>query len=152
MNPFREGAFYLIVLALLFFPLSAYSQHLMSVIKNQNNLSAFAKALETTGLDQQLSGEGPYTVFAPTNTSFRKEISGKNISSSGMKNMLLNHIMTGYATKRNIQLMSKISTLGNATLVVKTDKDGVKINNIRVIEMNKKAQNGVVHIMDGVLK
>lgn len=131
---------------------SADSQDLMTVIKSHNDLSSFANAIEANGLESELSGKGPYTVFAPINEIFDKEISGKNLSSSSVRNLLLNHIMTGYATERNMKVMSKATSLGGITLALKTDGNVVKINEAEIIKMNIKARNGVLHIIRGVLK
>lgn len=137
---------------LLSSPDVANSQQLMSVIKNHNNLSSFANAIESSGLDSELNGTGPYTVFAPVNEIFEKEISGKSLTSSSVKNLLLNHIMTGYATERNMKVMSRATSLGGITLVLKSNGNTLKINEAEVVRMNIKAQNGVLHIIKGVLK
>lgn len=133
-------------------PESANSQDLMAVIKSHSDLSSFANAIEANGLESELTGKGPYTVFAPVNEIFDKEISGKNLSSSSVRNLLLNHIMTGYATERNMKVMSKATSLGGITLALKTGENVVKVNEAEIIEMNIKAQNGVLHIIRGVLK
>lgn len=139
-------------LVFLFYPVSAHSQSLMSVIKNHSNLSAFANALESSGLDKKLEEQGPYTVFAPANSYFEKEMAGKNPSSVSVRNMLMNHIITGYASERNMKIMSKAKTLGGITLAMKANGDTITINNIELTNANLKAQNGVLHIIGGVLK
>lgn len=131
---------------------SVNSQDLMSVIKSHSNLSSFADAIEANGLATELAGKGPYTVFAPENETFDKEISGKNLSSSSVRNLLLNHIMTGYATERNMKVMSKATSLGGISLALKSDGNTIKINDAEIVKINIKARNGVLHIIRGVLK
>ena len=152
MNKNRGIILFFAALMLTVLPEAAKSQKIMSVIKDHSNLSSFANALEANGIDRELSGNGPYTIFAPVNESFDKEVSGKSLTSSSVKNLLLNHIMTGYATERNMKVMSRATSLGGVTLVLKTSENPVKINNAEVLEMNIKAQNGVLHIIKGTLK
>lgn len=133
-------------------PESAKSQKIMTVIKSHSDLSSFANALEANGIDKELSGAGPYTVFAPINESFDKETSGKNLASPSVRNLVLNHIMTGYATERNMKVMSRATSMGGVTLLLKPAENPVKINDAEVLRMNIKAQNGVLHIIKGILK
>lgn len=142
----------LAALMMVVLPEAAKSQKIMSVIKSHSNLSSFANALEANGIDQELSGNGPFTIFAPVNESFDKETTGKSITSNSVRSLLLNHIMTGYATERNMKVMSRATSLGGLTLTLKPSESPVKINNAEVLKMNIKAQNGVLHIIKGVLK
>ncbi|MDX1629899.1 MAG: fasciclin domain-containing protein, partial [Fulvivirga sp.] len=112
MNKNRGITLLIAVLMVVLLPEAAKSQKIMTVIKSHSNLSSFADALEQNGLDEELSGNGPYTIFAPVNESFDRETSGKSITSSSVRNLLLNHIMTGYATERNMKVMSKATSLG----------------------------------------
>lgn len=130
----------------------AQSQSLMSVIKEHGNLTLFAEALETHGLDKKLQENGPYTIFAPTDAVLEREISGKNINSSSVRSMLMNHIITGYASERNMKIMSKAKTLGGIMLNVDTSGEDLTINSIEVISINIKAKNGILHIINGVFR
>ena len=152
MNKNRGITLFLAAFVMVSLPEVAKSQKIMSVIKSHSNLSSFAEALEANGIDQELSGNGPFTIFAPVNESFEKETSGKSLTSNSVKSLLLNHIMTGYATERNMKVMSRATSLGGLTLTMKSAESPVKINNAEVIKMNIKAQNGVLHIISGVLK
>lgn len=148
----RGITLFLAVLLFMMLPETAKSQKIMTVIKSHSNLSSFANALEANGIDQEISGVGPYTIFAPINESFEKEISGKNLASSSVRNLVLNHIMTGYATERNMKVMSRATSMGGVTLILKPGENPVRINNAEVLKMNIKAQNGVLHIIKGILK
>lgn len=153
MNRYRGTRLLITATVLFILPATANSQQLMSVIKSHSNLSSFANAIESNGLDKKLAEKGPFTVFAPTNADFDKEVSGKSLSSSSVRSMVLNHIMTGYATERNMKMMSRATSLGGITLDMKAYGDQVKINNnAEIIKGNIKAQNGVLHIIKGVLK
>src|SRR5699024_9477400 len=110
------------------------------------------EALESTGLDQQLMGMGPYTVFAPSNEAFESFSRGINTSSGRMRSVLLNHIMTGLATERSIRAMNKVTSLGGITLNIESNGSEILIDKARLIRSNIRAGNGVIHIIDRVLR
>lgn len=141
-----------LILVLLFTVDTAQGQQLMSVLKSKSNISSFVQALEINGLDEKLSGKGPFTVFAPANEFFDKETSGKQLQSDSIYRFLLNHIMTGFATEKNMQYMSKVTTLGGATLTIEKREKKIYINAIELTTTNMKASNGVIHIINGVIK
>lgn len=130
----------------------AQTHSLMSVIKEHEDLSIFAEALESHGMDKKLGENGPYTVFAPSNSVLKKEISANNISSGSVRNLLMNHIITGYASERNMKLMSKAKTLGGITLILDTSDEDITVNDVTLSSINIKANNGILHIINGVLK
>lgn len=152
MNKYRGTSLLLFACTLTLLPLSVQSQSLMSVIQNRPSLSSFAEALQKSGIDQRLEGQGPYTVFAPSNNAFNKEIAGKDLSSSSVRSTLMNHIMTGYATERNMKIMSKAKSMGGITLSIETSGNSITINDVVLTSVNIKADNGVLHIISGVLK
>lgn len=142
-----------IILMLLLFSFShlSYAQSLMNVLKGDTETAAFARALEDTGLDKQLKGAGPYTVLAPSNKAFNEFSVGISNNSPTMKNILLNHIMTGLATERSIRAMNKATSLGGITLNIEYDNDAIMVNDARLIHTNVRAGNGVIHVIDRVL-
>lgn len=148
----KESAFILVLLGLSMLPYLTHAQTLISVLSGDQETSSFAKALENTGLDQQLTGIGPYTVFAPSNEAFESFSSGMSTSSSRMRRVLLNHIMTGLATERSIRAMNKVTSLGGITLNIENRGSEVLIGNARLVQSNIRAGNGVVHIIDRVLR
>ncbi len=141
-----------LVLFFLFTIDTAQGQQLMSVLKSNSNISSFVRALEINGLDERLSAKGPFTIFAPTNEFFDKETSGKQLESDSIHRFLLNHIMTGFATEKNMQYMSKVTTLGGVTLAIEKRDKKIYINTIELTTTNIKASNGVIHIINGVVK
>lgn len=133
-------------------PLSVQSQSLMSVIKNRSELSSFARALENNDIQHKLEEPGPFTVFAPSNSFFDQELNGKEIASPQVNNLVLNHIITGYASERNMKIMSKAKTLGGMILKMNSEQGRITVNGLELVTLNIKAQNGVLHIISGVLK
>lgn len=123
------------------------AQDVMSVMKSNSRISNFVEALEKAQLNDRLNGNGPYTVFAPSNEVFNNQ----NISNQERTRAhLLNYIMTGMATERNLKAMSNITTLGGKVLVLNKSGSGdITIDNSQILSGNIRASNGVIHIIDG---
>lgn len=126
------------------------AQNLVNVINDHSELSSFAEALEESGLTDELNQSGPYTVFAPSNDAFSQNTS--TISSSQLETMLLNHVITGMATQKNIQMMTNAPSMGGLQLQFESSGSEFSVNGANVIQANIKADNGVVHIIDDVLQ
>lgn len=142
----------LICLFLFTCPQYSHAQDIVSVINQYEELNTFANALKSSSLDETLNDEGPYTIFAPSDPYLEKAISNQSLSSPAVKKMLLNHIITGHATERNMNVMSKTTSLGGITLVMKEKNGQIYVNDIGIVTYNIKAKNGIIHILGGVLK
>ncbi|MDX1671951.1 MAG: fasciclin domain-containing protein, partial [Balneolaceae bacterium] len=66
--------------------------------------------------------------------------------------IILNHMITGLATKRKLKMMNNIPTLGGIHLKMKSTNGDLQINKAVVIQANIKASNGVIHIVDELLQ
>ncbi len=123
-----------------------FAQDIISTMKEENRISNFVEALEDAQLTEKLNGNGPYTIFAPSNNTFNSNVSNQNRSRS----YLLNYIMTGLATERNLKAMSNITTLGGMVLNLrKTNSGEIRIEDREITSSNIRASNGVIHIIDG---
>ncbi|HET6527603.1 MAG TPA: fasciclin domain-containing protein [Balneolaceae bacterium] len=120
----------------------------MDVLQNNNQTTEFAQALEQANLDEQLNNAGPFTVFAPTNEAFNSLRDWQKTD----ENILLNHIFTGLATARRLRVMSNVTSLGGKTVTISGDQGNISIASQPIIENNIRANNGVVHIIDGVIR
>ncbi len=120
-------------------------------------LSTLEKALDDTGLRKQLAGKGPYTLFAPSNAAFkmlgRKRSAALIADPKELKVVLLNHIVKGKYTSGDLGKLphlGKLKTLGGGELVV-FNKGALLVNMSKPYQADKKATNGIMHIMDRVL-
>ena len=120
------------------------------------NFSTLAKALTAAGLIDTLKGNGPFTVFAPTDDAFAKlpqqTLSDllKPENKEKLVAVLTYHVVPGKVTASDVANISQAITVQGQSLKVDT-KDGVKINDAKVIAANVEASNGVIHIIDSVL-
>ena len=117
-----------------------------------------ATALKATGLIDALTGEGPFTVFAPTDVAFAKLPAGtvesllKPENKEKLKSILLYHVVSGNVTAEQVMKLNgrTVKTLGGGSVKVST-MDGVMVDDARVIKTDIRASNGVIHVIDTVL-
>lgn len=120
------------------------------------NFSTLATALTAAGLVETLKGDGPFTVFAPTDEAFAKlpqqTLSDllKPENKEKLTAILTYHVVPGKITASQVASISKAITVQGQSLTVDT-KDGVKIDNAKVIAADVEASNGVIHVIDSVL-
>ena len=114
-------------------------------------------AVIAADLATTLSGEGPFTVFAPTDAAFEALMAASGVSVEDLleypelTNVLLGHVVAGQALASDLSDGQQITTLLDADVVVSITADGVFINQAQVIVADVTAGNGVVHVIDAVL-
>ena len=127
------------------------------------DLSSLVGALIAADLVSTLNGDGPFTVFAPTNDAFAAFLEANNFASLDdvpvdlLTDVLLNHVVAGenLSTSLSTGYISSSSTAGaegrNLSLFIDTSS-GVSINGVAdVTTPDVAASNGVVHIIDAVI-
>ena len=120
--------------------------------EDHNTLEAAVIAAE---LADDLSGEGPFTVFAPTDAAF-EELGGLVdellLDPTGqLANILLHHVASGSVLSTDLSDGMMVSTLFGTELTVMISDAGVMIDDAMVILADITADNGVVHVIDAVL-
>jgi len=117
--------------------------------------STLATALTAAGLVETLKGDGPFTVFAPTDEAFakvpqetlRKLLKPEN--KDKLTAILTYHVVAGKIMARDVAVNKATTVQGQS---IKIDaKDGVKIDGAKVITADIEATNGVIHVIDAVL-
>ncbi len=129
------------------------AQTVVDIIVNSDDHNTLEAAVLAAGLEGTLSGDGPFTVFAPTDDAF-------NLLPAGTVNALLNDIpaltdiLTYHVVSGNVQSgdlsNGLVPTLNGSNVIVNLTA-GVMINNAMVTVANVTASNGVVHVIDAVL-
>jgi uncharacterized surface protein with fasciclin (FAS1) repeats len=111
-------------------------------------------AIAAAGLEEVLTDEGPFTVFAPTDEAFAKLPEGTLESllndKEALKQVLLYHVVSGEVMASDVVKIDKAEML-NGQYVTINAKDGVMVNDAKVIKTDIKAENGVIHVIDTVL-
>lgn len=113
-------------------------------------------AVKAGDLVEALKGDGPFTVFAPTDEAFAKLPKGtvesllKPENKEKLVAVLKYHVVAGKVTSGQVVKLKEAKTLQGQTFAVSA-KDGVKINNAKVVKADIEASNGVIHVIDTVL-
>lgn len=124
-------------------------QTVVQQLKNNNQTTHFGQALEDADLAERLNKPGPFTLLVPSNKAFDKLQAAQKTNN----NLLLNHIFTGMATKRSLEVMSEVTCLSGRTITVNKTKDQqLSVDSYRIIAANIKADNGIIHIIEGVIE
>ncbi|MCA1055807.1 fasciclin domain-containing protein [Rossellomorea aquimaris] len=114
-----------------------------------------AAALEKAGLVETLKGEGPYTVFAPTDAAFEKLLKKLGITAEellareDLKDILLYHVLSGKVMSTDLKDGMKADTLAKKPVTISLDP--VRVNDAKVVQADIEASNGVIHVIDEVL-
>jgi len=109
------------------------------------------------GLVGTLSGDGPFTVFAPTDDAFAMVDQGvlgclrEPDNKQELTDVLLYHVASGKVTSDMLSNDQKVDTLEGNDATVTISGDGVKINEATVTNANVLSANGVIHVIDQVL-
>lgn len=135
---------------------------IVDVASGTESLSTLVTAVTAADLVETLQGEGPFTVFAPTNAAFDALPAGtletllKPESKDQLSSILTYHVVAGKVMAADLSDGQKVKTVNGATLTVKITDAGVylvdaKGNEVKVEKADVPASNGVVHVIGGVL-
>ncbi len=130
---------------------------IVEVAVGNKDFSTLVAAVKAAGLVETLSGEGPFTVFAPTNAAFAKV--GKEKLEAVLKDKeLLTKILTAHVVKGKVMAADvvkadgkEVETLQGSKYKVKVDGKTVMLGSAKVLKTDVAASNGVIHVIDTVL-
>ena len=133
----------------------AMTKSIVDIAKSNPELSTLVDAIVSAGLTDVLSGTGPFTVFAPTNSAFAKldPATFNNITSSPtlLTALLQYHVVSGNVMSGDLSNGMVATLLSGKSLDINID-NGVVINgSSKVTTADVEASNGVIHIVDEVL-
>ena len=111
-------------------------------------------AVKAAGLVDVLKGDGPLTVFAPTDDAFAKLPAGTVEAllqdKEKLSAILTYHVVAGKVMAKDVAGLSEAKTVQGGTLSIDTSH-GVRIGDANVIKTDIEASNGVIHVIDTVL-
>ncbi|WP_367576130.1 fasciclin domain-containing protein [Pelagibius sp. 7325] len=115
-------------------------------------------AVKAAGLVDTLKGDGPFTVFAPTDAAFAKLPAGtvedllKPENKDRLVAILTYHVVPGKVMSSDIAgKMTEATTVEGDALTIDAMKDGVTVDDAKVIQADIEASNGVIHVIDTVV-
>ncbi|MBI1294830.1 fasciclin domain-containing protein [bacterium] len=130
----------------------------MNIVETAVSAGSFTTlvaAVEAAGLVDALSGEGPFTVFAPTDEAFAALPEGTVEAlladpTGDLTQILLYHVVAGKVMAADVTDGSEAETLQGGTVTFSV-ADGVTINGVNIVATDIVASNGVIHVIDAVI-
>jgi uncharacterized surface protein with fasciclin (FAS1) repeats len=133
------------------------SETIVELASANGDLETLAAAIGAAGLDTELSGAGPFTVFAPADASFEGLESGTvelllaSENLDVLQELLLGHVVSGSVSAADLSDGQVLTTLSGDELTVSIEGGEVRIDGALVQTADVGASNGVVHVIGGVL-
>ncbi|WP_128693994.1 fasciclin domain-containing protein [Methanoculleus taiwanensis] len=130
---------------------------ILETLRQSEDLNTFVNLVEIADLKGMLNDRGPFTVFAPTDGAF-ESLSGEALhdlkqNKNRLADVLMWHIVVGVLRLEEVPGMRNptIKTLQGSELNVSIIDEEFRVNDARIVTGNIGCDNGVIHIIDGVL-
>ncbi|MDN2662598.1 fasciclin domain-containing protein [Psychromonas sp. 14N.309.X.WAT.B.A12] len=130
---------------------------IVEVASENGSFTTLVAAVKAAGLVDTLKGEGPFTVFAPTDDAFSKlpedtvEMLLKPENKDKLVAVLTYHVVPGKVTASEVVKIDSAKTVQGQSVMIKVNDDKVMVNNAHVVIADVEASNGIIHAVDTVL-
>ncbi|WP_171089786.1 MULTISPECIES: fasciclin domain-containing protein [unclassified Ruegeria] len=138
-------------------PLKAQAADIVDTAVAAGSFNTLVAAVQAAGLVDTLKGDGPFTVFAPTDEAFAALPEGTVESlllpenKEQLVSILTYHVVPAKVMSGDIAgKRAKVLTVQGDRLSVNA-KNGVKVNDAKVVQADIEASNGVIHVVDAVI-
>ncbi|WP_390624989.1 fasciclin domain-containing protein [Pseudorhizobium xiangyangii] len=138
-------------------PAHAADKDIVDTAVGAGNFATLAAALEAADLVSTLKGDGPFTVFAPTDAAFAKLPTGtvdnllKPENKQQLVDILTYHVVPGKVMATDVVALDEAKTVNGKMIDVQVDGGAVKVNEANVTATDVAASNGVIHVIDQVI-
>jgi uncharacterized surface protein with fasciclin (FAS1) repeats len=130
---------------------------IVEIAASAGSFNTLVTAAKAAGLVDALKGEGPLTVFAPTDEAFAKLPAGtvesllKPENTEQLRAILTYHVVPGRVTAAEVVNLTSAPTLNGRSLSISAREGKVTVDNARVVQTDIMASNGVIHVIDAVI-
>ena len=118
------------------------------------NFSTLVTAIKAAGLVETLKGEGPFTVFAPTDAAFKKipeaQLAALLEDKAALTKVLTYHVVPGKVMAADVVKLNSAKTVEGQSVTI-SSSGGVMVDNANVVKTDITASNGVIHVIDTVI-
>ena len=136
---------------------AASGQDIVETAVAAGSFTTLAAALQAAGLVSTLKGEGPFTVFAPTDAAFAALPAGtvenllKPENKAQLQRILTYHVVAGKIMAADVVKLDSAKAVSGDTLQIEAGDGRVMVDNARVVTTDVAASNGVIHVIDAVM-
>lgn len=137
-------------------PMATEGETIVDVATANGSFNTLVSAIQAAGLAETLSGEGPYTVFAPTDEAFAALPEGTldklllPENKEVLTQILTYHVVSGNIPSSDVTT-GAVPSLEGTDLDITADAGSVTVNDATVTQPDVMASNGVIHVIDQVL-
>lgn len=128
---------------------------IVDVASAAGGFTTLLAAAEAAGLVETLMGDGPFTVFAPTDEAFAALPEGTLDSlladPEALKQILLYHVVSGSVLAADVVGLDTATSVEGSEIDITVDADKVMVNDANVVATDIMASNGVIHVIDKVI-
>ncbi|MEZ8023911.1 fasciclin domain-containing protein [Vibrio sp. 10N.222.54.B12] len=152
-----------VLVATLLFTAFAHADHhgmkkdIVDVAAENGSFNTLVAAVKAAGLVETLKGDGPFTVFAPTDEAFAALPEGtvdmllKPENKDKLIAVLTYHVVPGKIMASEVMKLDSAVTVQGEAVMVGIDHGNVMVNKAQVVMADVEASNGVIHVIDAVL-
>ncbi len=134
-----------------------HTKDIVDTAVSAGSFKTLAAALTAAGLVDTLQGDGPFTVFAPTDAAFAKLPEGtleellKPESKAKLTAILTYHVIPGKVLAKDVVNLSEAKTVQGSSVKITVNGGKVKVDNANVVKTDIVCANGVIHVIDAVI-
>jgi uncharacterized surface protein with fasciclin (FAS1) repeats len=134
---------------------NASAKDIVDTAVEAGSFKTLAAALQAADLVSTLKGEGPFTVFAPTDAAFAKipkaDLDALLSDKRALTEVLTYHVVSGKVMAADVVKLTQAKTVEGSPVKIKVVDGKVMINNANVSATDIAASNGVIHVIDTVI-
>jgi uncharacterized surface protein with fasciclin (FAS1) repeats len=127
---------------------------IVDIAVQAGSFKTLVQAVQAAGLVETLSGEGPFTVFAPTDEAFaqipQETLQAVLADKEKLTAILTYHVVPGRLMAADVVRSTQLQTVHGQSITVSTE-GGVRVDDANVIQTDIEADNGVIHVIDQVI-
>ena len=135
-------------------PSSPAAQNIVETAINAGTFTTLVRLVSAAGLADTLSGDGPFTVFAPNDAAFPTGAALEEFIADTpleeLTKILTYHVVPGLILSSDLVDGAEVATVEGTTVEISL-QDGAMVNDANIIAADISASNGVIHVIDGIL-
>ena len=129
--------------------------NIIETATTNGDFTILMKAVKVAGLEDALNGDGPFTVFAPTDKAFKALPKGTLEAllkdKEKLSSILTYHVVSGKVSSKQVVELDKAKTLNGQDVKINSNDDGVMVDDATVVTTDIDCTNGVIHVIDKVI-
>jgi uncharacterized surface protein with fasciclin (FAS1) repeats len=156
MKKYMVGTFTALALVITSaYSFAGYKKDIVDTAVSAGSFNTLVAAVKAAGLVETLKGEGPFTVFAPTDEAFAKLPEGTVEAlledKAKLTAILTYHVVPGKVLAADVMNLTSAKTVQGQEIDIKASSEGVMVDNAKVIKTDIETSNGVIHVIDTVI-